>query len=46
MIAVCCKDHKGQINRLCEQKAEILVLKLAAPILAIVRFKGLKHSSY
>jgi len=40
MIAVYCKDHKGQINRMCEQKAEILVLKLAVPITATVRFKG------
>jgi len=46
MIAVYCKDHKGQINRMCEQKAEILVLKLAVPVLATVRFKGLMHSSY
>jgi len=31
---------------MCEQKAEILVLKLAVPVLATVRFKGLMHSSY
>jgi hypothetical protein len=46
MIIVYRKDYKGQINRMCEERGEILVLKLAVPILATVRFKGLMHSIY
>jgi hypothetical protein len=36
-----CKDHKGQINRMCEQNTEILVLKLAVTILTTMRVTGL-----